>query len=62
MIISKKGLKKILDYFSTRTLFDHIDRELHLIPDIRLYASQRDIVTNALISESLLSDIAYRKN
>lgn len=57
MVISQRGIKKILNYFTHVYLFDHIDRELHLIPDILLYCSSKDIVTNSLRAEALKSDI-----
>lgn len=61
LVISRRGIEKILNYFSHVYLYDHIDRELHLIPGIRLYCSRSDIVTNSLKPEALKSDIAERK-
>lgn len=46
MIFSKKGIKKVLDYFSHVYVWEAIDGELHWIPDIREYASRRDLVSN----------------
>lgn len=45
MLISKKGIKKILDYFTHVYLFSPIDWDIHYIPNIRQYAARRDIVT-----------------
>jgi len=62
MIISKKGVQRILNYFSHVYLYDHIDRELHLIPNIRLYSSQTDIVTNSFGNPlSQKSDLQYKR-
>lgn len=61
LIISKRGIEKILNYFSHVYLYDHIDREFHLIPDIRLYCSRSDIVTNSSSPEALKSDIENKR-
>ncbi|HSX04584.1 MAG TPA: glycosyltransferase family 25 protein [Rhabdochlamydiaceae bacterium] len=45
MLISKKGIKKILDYFTHVYLFSPIDWDIHYIPSIRQYAACKDIVT-----------------
>lgn len=46
MIISRKGLKKIIDYLSHTYVWTAIDCDLHFIPGIRKYASTTEIVTN----------------
>ena len=45
MIISKKGIQKILDYFTHVYLWETIDGDLHFIPGIKEYAARKDIVT-----------------
>lgn len=45
MLISKKGIKKALDYFTHVYLYSPIDWDIHYIPEIRQYASSEDIVT-----------------
>lgn len=46
MLISKKGIKKIYDFFVARPFWTAIDIEMHYIPSIREYSSRRDIVSN----------------
>jgi GR25 family glycosyltransferase involved in LPS biosynthesis len=48
MLISRRGLEKILDYFSQYFLYAPIDWDLHYIPSFREYAAQKNIVTNTL--------------
>lgn len=45
MIISKKGIKKIYNYFTQNYVWSHIDIELHIIPGIREYSTRYDLVT-----------------
>ncbi len=45
MIIRRSGIKKILDYFKTYKLFFPYDMDNFFPPDIKLFASTRDIVT-----------------
>ena len=52
MLISKRGIKKILDYFTSRPIWTAIDIDMHYIPTIREYAPRRDIVSNLRISLS----------
>lgn len=56
MIITKKGIKKILDYFTSRPIWTPIDVEIHETPNIREYCCKRDIVSNSVGMFS--SDIA----
>lgn len=46
MLISKKGVQKILDYFTHIYLWPAIDGDLHYIPGIREYATRKDLVSN----------------
>lgn len=55
MLISKRGIKKILDYFSHVYMWCAIDWDLHYIPGIREYAPTRDIITN--LRNGFISDI-----
>jgi len=45
MIISRKGIKKILNYFTHVLLWSPYDNDLHYIPGIRQYSTRRDIVS-----------------
>jgi GR25 family glycosyltransferase involved in LPS biosynthesis len=54
MILSKAGIKKIVDYYNRLFLWVPIDADLHYIPQIREYASTHDIVSNW--NQSLISD------
>ena len=44
--ISKKGIQKILNYFTHVYLWCNIDIDIHRIPTIRQYSAMRDIVGN----------------
>lgn len=46
MIIRRSGIEKILNYFKTYKLFFPYDIDYFYVPTIRLYAMNRDIVTN----------------
>jgi GR25 family glycosyltransferase involved in LPS biosynthesis len=46
MIISRAGIKKILSYSKTYKIFYPYDIEYQLIPDINLYTTNMDVVTN----------------
>lgn len=46
MVISRNGMKKILDYFTHVYLWAPVDVDLHLISGIREYSPIRDIVSN----------------
>ena len=52
MVISRKGMKKMLDYFTHVYLWAQIDLEMHFIPGIREYTPKTDIVSNWIESES----------
>lgn len=45
MVFTKKGMKRILDYFTHVYLWAPIDIELHWIPGLRHYSSKHDIVS-----------------
>ncbi|MBA3602755.1 MAG: glycosyltransferase family 25 protein, partial [Parachlamydiaceae bacterium] len=44
-ILSRKGMKKIYDYFTHVHLWTAIDIDIHYIPKIRQYSTVRDIVS-----------------
>ena len=44
--VSKKGIQKIVNYFTHVYLWSHIDIDIHLIPTIREYSASRDIIGN----------------
>ena len=46
MILSKRGIKKILNYFNTNYVWTTFDEDIHYIPSIRQYCCADDIVTN----------------
>ncbi len=46
MLISRRGIKKIREYYASRPHWTAIDIELHYIPTIREYSTRRDIVSN----------------
>ncbi len=46
LLISRKGMKKILDYFSHIYLWTAIDIDIHFIPGIKEYSPTDDIITN----------------
>ena len=45
MVISKKGIKKILDYFTHVYLWETLDGDIHFIPGIKEYSTRKEIVT-----------------
>src|SRR5262249_49315276 len=45
LLISRKGMKKIYNYFTHVYLWTAIDIDIHYIPTIREYSITRDIVT-----------------
>lgn len=52
MIVSRAGMKKILDYIKKYKIFYPYDIEYAYIPGIRLYNCNRDIVTNMVGASS----------
>lgn len=52
MLISKKGVAKILHYFASHPFWTAIDIEMHYIPGLREYAACQDIVSNLRDSPS----------
>ncbi len=45
VIISRKGMKKILDYFTHTYLWSSLDIDIHYIPHLNEYATTTDLVT-----------------
>ncbi|MBM3198334.1 MAG: hypothetical protein FJZ58_03660 [Chlamydiae bacterium] len=56
IIFSKKGLRKIYEYFSHRNLWSPIDVDIHYVPDLREYTSTYNIVTSLYDSSTLSKD------
>lgn len=52
MIINRSGMKKLLDYFKTYKVYFPYDIDYFFVPEINLYTSNRDIVTNISGGES----------
>jgi len=48
MIWTKQGIKKVLDFYEKHKIFMPYDLDLALIPGIKTYAVQKDVVTNKL--------------
>lgn len=46
MIFSERGIKKALDFFTHVYIWSPIDHDIHTIPGIHEYASQKDIISN----------------
>lgn len=55
-VLSRKGMEKILDYFTHINLWCPVDIDIHYIPDIKQYSATRDLVTIWHLSP--FSDIA----
>jgi GR25 family glycosyltransferase involved in LPS biosynthesis len=60
MIFSKKGIKKVLDYFTHIHLWTPIDIDIHYVPNIREYSVRKDIAT--FINDSPYSDTEHKNN
>lgn len=65
-VVSKKGMKKILAYFSKTPLYHAYDLELNHIPDIKMYETRKDFVSvNTTISDTVskpkVADIGFSK-
>ncbi|MBN1914838.1 MAG: glycosyltransferase family 25 protein [Parachlamydiales bacterium] len=45
MFITRKGLEKMLHYFTHVYLWSPIDVDIHYVPDIRTYSAKRDLVS-----------------
>lgn len=52
MIIRRSGMKKLLDYFETYKIYFPYDIDYFFVPGIKLFALNRDIVTNIVGGES----------
>lgn len=48
MILTRKGIKKILDYYKSRPIWSPIDVDIHYIPGLCQYSSRRDIISNII--------------
>jgi GR25 family glycosyltransferase involved in LPS biosynthesis len=46
MIISKRGIQKLVDYFTHVYIWQPIDIDMHYIPGFREYTTKEDIVSN----------------
>lgn len=57
MVISKSGIKKILNYFSHIYLWVPYDWDLHYIPRIKEYGITRDAITN--LRQGIAGDIHW---
>lgn len=59
VLMSRKGMKKVYDFFSHAYIWSAIDIDIHYIPTIREYSTRRDIVTiwwHSLISDTKNQD------
>jgi len=54
-VLSRKGMKKILDYFTHINLWCPVDIDIHYVPDIKQYSARRDLVS--IWYQSPISDI-----
>jgi len=52
MIISRKGMEKLINYFTHIYVWSQIDLDMHFVPGIREYSSKKDLVSNLLESTS----------
>ena len=59
LIISQKGIKKILDYFTHVYLWTSVDIDIHYVPGLRQYSSTKDIVS---VCDLLISDTEKNPN
>ena len=55
MIISKRGIKKMVEYFTHVYIWQPIDIDMHYIPGFREYTTSKDIVSNSLRIDSNIS-------
>lgn len=56
MIISDRGIKKLLDYFQSIKIVFPIDIQMHCCPNKRFYVSKKEYVTNGVRETSDTSD------
>lgn len=47
VVISRKGMKLILDYFKNTQLLEPFDIEIHFIPELRKYGLRKSLVSNS---------------
>ena len=48
LIISKSGLKKLLDFHKDKPIWTHADVSIHLVPGIRQYALKKPLATHTI--------------
>lgn len=53
-LLSRAGIQKLYSYFTHVYLWSPVDVDMHYVPDIREYASKRDVVSNS--TETNVSD------
>lgn len=58
LFVSRKGIEKILNYFTHVYLWTAIDIDIHYIPGIREYSARKDIVS-VWCDSSVFSDIQH---
>lgn len=61
MIIRRSGIEKILKYYKTYSLFLPYDLDYWLIPELKMYASSKDIVSSypGSISDNELTELSF---
>lgn len=62
MIIRRTGMKKILDYYKTYQIFLPYDMDFWLIPDLKMYCPNKDIVSHRAGSLSDNGSPNYKSN
>ena len=45
-IVRRSGMKKILDFIKNKSYFMHLDQDIFIVPNIILYTTSTDIVSN----------------
>ena len=61
MIVRRSGMKKILNHFKTYGIFLPYDMDFWLIPDLKMYSVNKDIVSHKAGAPSDNSEPAYLK-
>jgi hypothetical protein len=57
ILFSKRGIKKVLDYFTHVYIWSPLDVDIHYIPNLRAYSTSRNIVS--LIDDLTIYDTIY---
>lgn len=60
MILTRNGIKKLLDYFVSRPIWSPIDVDMHDATGLREYLSRKDIVSHT--HRGFSSDVAKKNN